>query len=149
MPDAVVEAARAFAGADDRVRPRRKDLVTFRRTRWRSSSCPSFERGVALAYCDSPGPLDVGQKTFYAVAPLPNDWTDEQVRSFLREYNLRSLHNLTIHEAMPGHFLQLAHSNRYPGNLRAVLSFGRVHRGLGRLRRVDDVSTRASWTTIR
>ena len=85
---------------------------------------PEFRRGVSVAYCDSPGPLDVGQKTFYAVAPLPEDWTDEQVRSFLREYNLLSLQDLTIHEAMPGHYLQLAHSNRYPSTLRAVLSSG-------------------------
>ena len=41
---------------------------------------PEFQRGIALAYCDSPGPLDVGQKTFYAVAPLPADWTSEQVQ---------------------------------------------------------------------
>jgi uncharacterized protein (DUF885 family) len=85
---------------------------------------PEFQRGVALAYCDSPGPLDVGQRTFYAVAPPPRDWTEEQVRSFLREYNLRSLHNLTVHEAMPGHFVQLCHSNRYPSTLRAILSSG-------------------------
>jgi len=85
---------------------------------------PEFERGISLAYCDSPGPLDVGQKTFYAVAPLPEDWTTDQVQSFLREYNLYSLHNLTIHEAMPGHYLQLAQSNRYPSKLRAVLSSG-------------------------
>ncbi len=85
---------------------------------------PEFQRGVAVAYCDSPGPLDAGQKTFYAVAPLPDEWTDEQARSFLREYNLLSIQDLTIHEAMPGHFLQLAHSNRYPSTLRAVLSSG-------------------------
>jgi uncharacterized protein (DUF885 family) len=85
---------------------------------------PEFRRGVSLAYCDSPGPLDVGQKTFYAIAPPPADWTDQQVRSFLREYNLRSLTNLTVHEAMPGHFLQLAHSNRYGSKLRAMLSSG-------------------------
>jgi len=85
---------------------------------------PEFQRGVALAYCDSPGPLDQGLKTFYAVAPLPEDWTNEQVRSFLREYNVRSVHDLTMHEAMPGHFLQLAHANRYPGKLRALLSSG-------------------------
>ena len=85
---------------------------------------PEFQRGIALAYCDSPGPLDVGQKTFYAVAPLPADWTSEQVQSYLREYNLYSLRNLTVHEAMPGHYLQLAHSNRYPSTLRAVLSSG-------------------------
>jgi len=85
---------------------------------------PEFRRGTTLAYCDSPGPLDVGQRTFYALSPIPADWTDEQVRSFLREYNLRSLANLTAHEAMPGHFLQLTHSNRYPSPLRAMLSSG-------------------------
>jgi uncharacterized protein (DUF885 family) len=85
---------------------------------------PEFQRGVAIAYCDSPGPLDVGETTFYAVAPLPEDWSDEQARSFLREYNVLSIHDLTIHEAMPGHFLQLAHSNRYPSVIRAVLSSG-------------------------
>ena len=77
---------------------------------------PGFQRGIAMAYCDSPGPLDVGQKTFYAVAPLPADWTSEQVQSYLREYNLYSLRNLTVHEAMPGHYLQLAHSNRSQGS---------------------------------
>ena len=85
---------------------------------------PEFQRGVSLAYCDSPGPLDAGQKTFYAVAPLPQEWTEQQVNSFLREYNVFSLQNLTVHEAMPGHYLQIAHSNRYPSTLRAVLSSG-------------------------
>ncbi len=85
---------------------------------------PEFQRGVSVAYCDSPGPLESGEKTFYAVAPLPVDWTAEQARSFLREYNLRSIHNLTVHEAMPGHYVQLAHSNEYPGKLRAVCGSG-------------------------
>ena len=85
---------------------------------------PEFRRGVTLAYCDSPGPLETGLKTFYAVSPLPEEWTEKQVHSYLREYNQRSVHNLTIHEAMPGHFVQLAHSNRYPSPLRAVLSSG-------------------------
>jgi uncharacterized protein (DUF885 family) len=85
---------------------------------------PEFQRGVAVAYCDSPGPLDRRQRTFYAVSPLPEDWTQEQVDSFLREYNSRSIANLTIHEAMPGHFLQIAHSNRHPSTLRAMLGSG-------------------------
>ncbi|MGB5104100.1 MAG: DUF885 domain-containing protein, partial [Steroidobacteraceae bacterium] len=85
---------------------------------------PEFQRGVAVAYCDSPGPLDKGRRTFYAVSPIPTEWTDQQVDSFLREYNSRSIANLTIHEAMPGHYLQIAHSNRYPSVLRAMLFSG-------------------------
>jgi uncharacterized protein (DUF885 family) len=85
---------------------------------------PEFQRGVALAYCDPPGPLDNGQKTFYAISPIPDDWSRSQVDSFLREYNTRSIHNLSIHEAMPGHYLQLMHANRYRSPLRAVLASG-------------------------
>ncbi len=103
---------------------RERDLITIPDDPIEIIIMPEFERGVSVAYCDSPGALDVGQKTFYAVAPLPEDWTDKQVDSFLREYNRRSIHNLSVHEAVPGHFLQLAHSNRYPSLLRAVLSSG-------------------------
>ena len=85
---------------------------------------PEFQRGVSVAYLDPPGPLDKGQAAFYAVAPLPDDWTDEQVESFLREYNLYSIQDLTIHEGVPGHYLQLALSNRYPSTLRGVLWSG-------------------------
>ena len=85
---------------------------------------PEFQRGVSLAYLDPPGPLDRDQPAFYAVAPLPTDWTDEQVESFLREYNLYSLQDLTIHEGVPGHYLQIALSNRHPSVLRSVLYSG-------------------------
>jgi uncharacterized protein (DUF885 family) len=85
---------------------------------------PEFQRGIAIAYLDPPGPLDRDQPAFYAVAPLPEDWTDEQAESFLREYNLLSLQDLTIHEGVPGHYLQIALSNRYPSPLRSVLWSG-------------------------
>jgi len=87
---------------------REKDLVEVPDDPIEIILMPEFQRGVAVAYCDPPGPLEKGQKTFYAVAPLPEDWTEAQVESFLREYNLYSIQDLTIHEAMPGHSLQLA-----------------------------------------
>jgi uncharacterized protein (DUF885 family)/glycerophosphoryl diester phosphodiesterase len=110
---------------------RKHDLVTIPNDPLDIIIMPEFQRGVSIAYCDSPGPLDVGQKTYYAVSPIPADWTDKQVGSFLREYNFRSIHDLTIHEAMPGHFLQLAHSNRSPRRLRALLSSGTFVEGWG------------------
>ena len=70
---------------------------------------PRIHRGVAVAYCDAPGPLEsTPLRTFVAVAPPPDDWAPERVASFLREYNGDLLHDLTIHEAMPGHVVQLA-----------------------------------------
>lgn len=122
-PDRIVETAReTLARATEFVRA--KDLVSVPDDPIEIVVMPEYQRGVAVAYLDPPGPLDQGQKSFYAVAPLPEDWTEEQIRSFLREYNLYSIHNLTLHEAMPGHYLQLAHSNRYPSTLRAVLWSG-------------------------
>lgn len=76
---------------------------------------PEIHRGVAVAYCDPPGPLDPpGTATFFAISPTPTDWPPERVASFYRECNLHNLRNLVIHEAMPGHVLQLAHSRRGP-----------------------------------
>jgi uncharacterized protein (DUF885 family) len=103
---------------------RSADIVTVQPDPVKVIEMPEFRRGQTLAYCDSPGPLDVGQGTFYAIAPPPADWSAEQVRSLLREYNTRSLENLTVHEAMPGHYLQITHSSRYPSTLRAMLSSG-------------------------
>jgi uncharacterized protein (DUF885 family) len=121
--DKVVQQARQALEAITKF-VKERDLVTVPEDPIEIIVMPEFQRGVSLAYCDSPGPLDVGQKTFYAVSPIPDDWNATQIRSFLREYNTRSLHDLTIHEAMPGHHLQLVHSNRRSSTLRAVLSSG-------------------------
>ena len=118
--DGVLDAARA-ALVDTTNFVREKNLVTLPQEPLEIIEMPAFKQGVALAYCDSPGPLEAGQKTFYAVSPIPASWTRAQTDSFLREYNSRSIRNLTVHEAMPGHYLQLAHANRYPSTLRAVL----------------------------
>ncbi len=87
---------------------------------------PEFQRGVAVAYCDPPGPLEKNGETFYSISPTPKDWTKERANSFFREYNNHMLEDLTIHEAMPGHYLQLAHSNTFkaPTMIRAIFWSG-------------------------
>jgi uncharacterized protein (DUF885 family) len=87
---------------------------------------PEFKRGVAIAYCDASGPLEKNGKTFYAVAPTPNDWSKERKESFFREYNNYMIRDLTVHEAMPGHYLQLGHANEFhaPTLVRAVFQSG-------------------------
>jgi uncharacterized protein (DUF885 family) len=87
---------------------------------------PEFKRGVAIAYCDAPGPLEKNGKTFFAVAPTPKDWSKERKESFFHEYNNYMIRDLTVHEAMPGHFLQLARSNEFraPTLVRAIFQSG-------------------------
>jgi uncharacterized protein (DUF885 family) len=113
---ATLETATAFV--------REKKLVRVPTTPVQIIEMPKFQQGVAVAYCDSPGPLEKHLGTFYAVSPIPADWTDAQTTSFLREYNNYMIHDLSIHEAMPGHYLQIAHSNENKSVLRAVLSSG-------------------------
>jgi hypothetical protein len=94
---------------------------------------PEMDRGVAVAYCDSPGPLEPSPlSTFIAVSPTPTDWSAERVASFYREYNRHMVHNLMVHEAMPGHYLQLQHSRRFTGSdtaIRAALRSGSFTEG--------------------
>lgn len=126
--DSVVEdAKKTLAMATDFVRA--KDLVTVPDDPIEIILMPEFQRGVAVAYCDSPGPLDKGLKTYYAISPIPDDWDDARATSFLREYNTRMLHLLSIHEAMPGHYLEGAYSARFPSTLRAVLRSGMFAEG--------------------
>jgi hypothetical protein len=87
---------------------------------------PEFKRGQGIAYCDSPGPLEKNGETFYACEPTPKDWTKERKDSFYREYNNYMVRDLTVHEATPGHYLQLAHSNEFraPTLVRAIFRSG-------------------------
>ena len=119
----VVDAAKK-ALADATVFVKQKDLVTVPDDPVKIILMPEFQRGVAVAYCDSPGPLDKGLDTYFAISPIPDDWTDAQSTSFLREYNSRMIDLLAIHEAMPGHYLEGAHSAQFPSTLRAVLRSG-------------------------
>ena len=102
------------------------DLVTVPNVPLDVIAMPEFKRGVAIAYCDAPGPLDKTGKTFFAVAPTPKDWSKERRESFFREYNNYMIRDLTVHEAMPGHFLQLARANEFraPTLVRAIFQSG-------------------------
>ena len=85
---------------------------------------PEYKRGFAVAYCDSSGPLEATPETFYAIAPTPSDWPKPRVDSFYREYNQGMLAELSIHEAMPGHYLQIMHSNQFKSKVRSVFGSG-------------------------
>ena len=105
---------------------RRNNLVTVPDEPVKVIVMPEFQRGVAVAYCNAPGPLENNGETFFSISPTPKNWTKQRVESFFREYNNYMLQDLTIHEAMPGHYLQLAHANKFkaPTMIRAIFGSG-------------------------
>ncbi len=89
---------------------------------------PEYQRGFAGASINAPGPYDAKANTYYNVTPLDH-YTDEQAESYLREYNHWILQILNIHEAVPGHYTQLVHSNKSPSLIKSIFSNGAMVEG--------------------
>ncbi|WP_413673252.1 DUF885 domain-containing protein [Massilia cellulosiltytica] len=89
---------------------------------------PLYQRGVAGASIDAPGPYRPKDKTYYNVTPL-DGLTPEQAESSLREYNNWMLQILNIHEAIPGHYTQLMNANRSPSLVKALFGNGAMVEG--------------------
>jgi uncharacterized protein (DUF885 family) len=123
--ETVVDFARkTLTEAEDFVRAH--DLVTMPTEPIEIIVMPEFQRGVAIAYCDSPGPFDQNGKTFYAIAPPSSDLSQKLVESRFREDNNYMIRDLTVHEAMPGHYLQAMHANKFkaPTMVRQIFGSG-------------------------
>jgi len=83
---------------------------------------PEFMRGIYGVGGFNPAPaLEPQLGAFYWVTPIPPGWPRERVESKLREYNEYGMQELTIHEAMPGHFVQFEYANRVQPQTRRVL----------------------------
>ncbi len=108
---------------------REKDLLTQDASRpLQVRETPIYQRGFSIASINAPGPYDPTAKTYYNVSPL-DDYTPEQAESFLREYNRWQLQVLNIHEAVPGHYVQLLHANKSPSRIKTLFGNGAMVEG--------------------
>ncbi|NML60607.1 DUF885 domain-containing protein [Massilia sp. RP-1-19] len=89
---------------------------------------PMYQRGVAGASIEAPGPYRPQDRTFYNVTPL-DGMTAEQAESSLREYNHWILQILNIHEAIPGHYAQLVYANKSPSLVKSLFGNGAMVEG--------------------
>ena len=89
---------------------------------------PMYQRGVAGASIDAPGPYRPRDKTYYNVTPL-DGLSAAQAESSLREYNEWILQILNIHEAIPGHYAQLVYANRSPSLVKSLFGNGAMVEG--------------------
>jgi uncharacterized protein (DUF885 family) len=110
-----LEEARAFV--------RQKDLLTLpARDNLQVIETPEFMRGIyAVGGFNSAPPLQPELGAFYWITPIPKDWPADRVESKLREYNYYGLKLLTIHEAIPGHYVQLEYANDVQPQPRRIL----------------------------
>jgi uncharacterized protein (DUF885 family) len=92
--------------------------------RCRVIEMPEFQRGFSVAYLEPAPPLDPKATSYYAISPPPTHWDARRKESMLQEYNRYMIQILTIHEAYPGHYVQLEYANRHPSLIRRVLSSG-------------------------
>jgi len=90
---------------------------------------PAYMQGVSIANLDAPGALERNLTVYFNVSAVPEDWSDSQAESFLREYNDISVNLLSIHEALPGHFVQLSYAQKEPSVIRAIFGDGSMIEG--------------------
>jgi uncharacterized protein (DUF885 family) len=111
------EKIKAFIRAKDILRLPEPD-------RLRIIEMPEFQRGNSIAFLNPAPPLDGKASSYYDISPPPRDWDPRRAETFMEEYNRNMLQILTIHEAYPGHYVQLEYSNRNPSLIRKVLFSG-------------------------
>ena len=104
---------------------REKDLLRLPEPdRLKIIEMPEFQRGFSIAYLNPAPPFDAKATSYYAISPPPSNWDAKRVKSFMEEYNRHILQILTVHEAYPGHYVQLEYANRHPSLVRKVYSSG-------------------------
>jgi len=83
---------------------------------------PLFMRGIySVAGFHNPPPLEPTAEAQYWVTPVAKNASDKAAESKLREYNNYALKWLTIHEALPGHYVQFEHANNVQPETRRLL----------------------------
>jgi len=121
-PQAYMDDARQSLD-ETRAFVQKKGLLTLpARTNLQVVPTPEFMRGVYSVGGFDPAPaLEPQLGAFYWVTPIPADWPQARIDSKLREYNYYGLRVLTIHEAMPGHYVQFEFANDVQPKTRRVL----------------------------
>jgi hypothetical protein len=85
---------------------------------------PAFQAGVAGAGLDPAGPFTPLAASFYDIDRIPATWDQARVTSYLRDNNNYEMQMLSLHEAVPGHYVQFRYNAQIPSLVRRVWSNG-------------------------
>jgi hypothetical protein len=85
---------------------------------------PDFMAGFSGASMDPAGPFTPLAGSYYYIDKIPKSWTAAKVDSYLRDYNNYEMRILSIHEAVPGHYVQFRYDAMVPSIVRRALANG-------------------------
>jgi uncharacterized protein (DUF885 family) len=84
---------------------------------------PEFYRW-AFASMWTPGPFESKpSRAYYYLTDVDRAWTAERQKEHMRDFNIPTLWNVTIHEVYPGHFLHYQHLRRVESKVRKSTMF--------------------------
>ena len=112
-----VEAAEAFLTAHPVVTMPQPDTLHVAPT-------PDFMAGVSGASLDPAGPFTPLAESYYYIDNIPKSWKAARVASYLRDSNDYEMRMLSMHEAVPGHYVQLRYNANVPSLVRRVFPSG-------------------------
>ena len=120
--DQLIEAAKADLEGIKQFIREKKIVSLGSRDNLKVIPTPEFERGIySVAGFHSAPPLEPNAEAQYWVTPVDPKMSATKADSKLREYNNYALKWLTIHEALPGHYVQAEHADDVQPTSRRVL----------------------------
>src|ERR1700688_3780359 len=121
VADYIPSARQALAAATAFVKS--KDLLTLPpNAHLQVIETPVFMRGIYGVGGFNPAPaLEPTLGAFFWVTPIPSTWPQTRIDSKLREHNSSGMQHLTVHEAMPGHYVQGEYANELQPSSRRLL----------------------------
>lgn len=99
------------------------DIITIpSETRPILEETPPFMRALTTASMDSPGPYEKKATEAYFNVTLPEkNWSRERTQEFMTAFSRGTIISTAIHEAYPGHFIQLQYFKRVPSKARTLI----------------------------